>query len=171
VHDSPYTYFPSNEVHLGEISLECSRAGAAAAALWATLQCFPLQAQEGLGAVLRKTRQAALEWAKLFAQSDELQLLTLPSLDIVAFFPKQTDARVSAISAIVHRVFADLMSDAKHPIYLAKMNAKPHLLKQFEDLIWDAPMLTVFRSVLMKPEHLAYVPQLHQRILEALKNG
>ena len=27
-HDSPYTYFSSDELHLGEISLECSRAGA-----------------------------------------------------------------------------------------------------------------------------------------------
>ena len=32
-HDSPYTYFTSGDLHLGEISLECSRAGAAAAAL------------------------------------------------------------------------------------------------------------------------------------------
>ena len=31
-HDSPYTYFTSKELHLGEISLECSRAGAAAVA-------------------------------------------------------------------------------------------------------------------------------------------
>jgi glutamate/tyrosine decarboxylase-like PLP-dependent enzyme len=29
-HDSPYTYFSSAELHLGEISLECSRPGAAA---------------------------------------------------------------------------------------------------------------------------------------------
>ena len=29
-HDSPYTYFSSSELHLGEISLECSRAGASA---------------------------------------------------------------------------------------------------------------------------------------------
>src|SRR6266850_5927895 len=35
-HDSPYTYFSSAELHLGEISLECSRPGASAAALWAT---------------------------------------------------------------------------------------------------------------------------------------
>src|SRR6478736_5690022 len=35
-HDSPYTYFTSAELHLGEISLECSRAGASAAALWLT---------------------------------------------------------------------------------------------------------------------------------------
>ncbi|HEX4946496.1 MAG TPA: aminotransferase class I/II-fold pyridoxal phosphate-dependent enzyme [Blastocatellia bacterium] len=170
VHDSPYTYFTSNELHLGEISLECSRAGAAAAALWATLQCFPLDGA-GLGAVLHKTCQAALAWAKLISESNELQLLTEPSLDIVAFFPKLKDKRVSAISEVTHRVFAALMNDAKHPIYLAKMNAKPHLLKQFDDLIWDAPMLTVFRSVLMKPEHLSYVPQLHERVLEALHNG
>ena len=31
-HDSPYTYFTSAQLHLGEISLECSRPGAAAAA-------------------------------------------------------------------------------------------------------------------------------------------
>jgi glutamate/tyrosine decarboxylase-like PLP-dependent enzyme len=41
-HDSPYTYFSSDDLHLGEISLECSRAGASAAALWATLELFPL---------------------------------------------------------------------------------------------------------------------------------
>ena len=35
-HDSPYTYFSSTDLHLGEISLECSRPGAAAVALWAT---------------------------------------------------------------------------------------------------------------------------------------
>ncbi len=42
-HDSPYTYFSSAELHLGEISLECSRPGAAAAALWATQKLLPLE--------------------------------------------------------------------------------------------------------------------------------
>src|SRR5436853_478226 len=41
-HDSPYTYYTSTDVHLGEISLECSRPGAAAVALWATQRLFPL---------------------------------------------------------------------------------------------------------------------------------
>jgi glutamate/tyrosine decarboxylase-like PLP-dependent enzyme len=41
-HESPYTYFTSTQLHLGEISLECSRAGAAAVALWATQQLLPL---------------------------------------------------------------------------------------------------------------------------------
>src|SRR4030095_12603892 len=40
-HDSPYTYFSSDALHLGEISLECSRPGAAAVALWATHKLLP----------------------------------------------------------------------------------------------------------------------------------
>ena len=40
-HDSPYTYFSSQDLHLGEISLECSRAGASAVALWATQRLLP----------------------------------------------------------------------------------------------------------------------------------
>ena len=41
-HESPYTYFSSGDLHLGEISLECSRPGAAAVALWATQRLLPL---------------------------------------------------------------------------------------------------------------------------------
>ena len=52
-HDSPYTYFTSDQLHLGEISLECSRAGAAAAALWTTLRALPLT-REGLGPAPRR---------------------------------------------------------------------------------------------------------------------
>lgn len=167
-HDSPYTYFTSNELHLGEISLECSRAGAAAAALWTTLQCFPLQAQAGLGQVLRKTRQAALAWAKLIEEREQLRLVLPPTLDIVNFYATTKGQQVSAISGLTHRVFAGLMNDNRHPIYLAKFNAQPKLLQRHQDLIWDEQMLTVFRSVLMRPEHLAYVPTLHERVLAEL---
>src|SRR5437879_33617 len=40
-HDSPYTYFSSAELHLSEISLECSRPGAAAAAIRVTPRRLP----------------------------------------------------------------------------------------------------------------------------------
>src|SRR3954470_3149048 len=85
-HDSPYTYFTSDELHLGEISLECSRAGAAAAALWLTLQVFPLDG-DGLGAILRPGRRAALAWARLIDASDELAVFQPPQLDIVTALP------------------------------------------------------------------------------------
>ena len=73
LHDSPYTYFTSGDLHLGEISLECSRAGAAAAALWLTLQLLPLT-PDGLGAVLAAGRRAAVDWAGLIAESGRLEL-------------------------------------------------------------------------------------------------
>jgi glutamate/tyrosine decarboxylase-like PLP-dependent enzyme len=86
LHDSPYTYFTSDDLHLGEISLECSRAGAAAAGLWLTLQVLPLTA-DGLGAVLRPGRRATLAWASLIEESEELTLFQRPQLDILSYFP------------------------------------------------------------------------------------
>jgi glutamate/tyrosine decarboxylase-like PLP-dependent enzyme len=168
-HDSPYTYFTSSDLHLGEISLECSRAGAAAAALWATLRCFPLAPDHGFGPILRKTRAAAQRWAALIAGSGRLRLVTEPSLDILAFYPlpPNGDRRVSTISRLTHRVFAAGMH-ADDPVYLAKLIVKPPLLASHTDLIWDEPAMTVFRSVLMKPEHLDAVPHLHARVLQEL---
>jgi len=170
-HDSPFTYFTSGDLHLGEISLECSRAGAAAAALWVTLKCFPLESEAGLGAILRKTRKAALEWARLIESSEELRLILQPSLDIINFYAITKGLKASEISALTQRVFEGLMNDAAHPVYLAKFNAKPNLLAKHSDLIWDAPLMTVFRSVLMRPEQLEYAPVLHERVLTALSRG
>jgi hypothetical protein len=79
--------------------------------------------------------------------------------------------RASQITALTHRVFAALMNDATHPVYLAKLIAKPNLLAKHSDLIWDAPMMTVFRSVLMRPEQLEYVPVLHERVLDEISRA
>jgi len=69
-HDSPYTYFTSTEMHLGEISLECSRPGAAAVALWATQRLFPLVPDGDFAQGLANGRAAALDL--------HLALATLP---------------------------------------------------------------------------------------------
>jgi len=61
-HDSPYTYFSSKEMHLGEISLECSRPGAAAAALWATQKLLPLAKGGEFARMLEDCRAAALDF-------------------------------------------------------------------------------------------------------------
>src|SRR5947209_7927152 len=78
-HDSPYTYFTSPELHLGEISLECSRAGAAAAALWTTLQALPLT-RDGLGRQLEASRRAALTLASSLRDDPVVALLVEPDL-------------------------------------------------------------------------------------------
>ncbi len=168
-HDSPYTYFTSAELHLGEISLECSRAGAAAAALWTTMRVLPLEANRGLGPVLARTRGAAVRWAELIQGSDRLRLAMEPALDIVTFYPLvDGEQRVSAISAATQRVFDVLMHDVEQPVYLATLKVSPPLLSGDDALVWDADEALVFRSVLMKPEQLDAVPELHRRVEEAV---
>src|SRR5436190_3835629 len=81
-HESPYTYFTSDALHLGEISLECSRAGAAAAALWTTLRALPLT-RDGLGRHLAAARGAALELAAMLEDDERTELVLRPELDIV----------------------------------------------------------------------------------------
>jgi glutamate/tyrosine decarboxylase-like PLP-dependent enzyme len=168
VHDSPYTYFTSDELHLGEISLECSRAGAAAAALWSTLECFPLEPNAGMGAILAKARAAALRWAGLIRASERLRLVVEPELDIINFYPVPTTSgpvRASEISALTDHIFQTLMDDPDDPIFLAKLIVKQDLLAERDPSIeWDTPTVTVLRSVLMKPEHLEWVPRLHSAV-------
>lgn len=168
-HDSPYTYFTQAALHLGEISLECSRAGAAAAALWATLRVFPLLADTGLGPVQAKCRAAALRWADLIDGSERLATVMRPALDILCFYPVTSSMTASSISAASERVFQGGMADPANPVYLAKMGVSADILGD-AGIEWDEPSVTVLRSCLMKPEHLAEVPRLHERVL-ALATG
>jgi hypothetical protein len=117
-HDSPYTYFTSDELHLGEISLECSRAGAAAAALWLTLRLFPLT-PDGLGAVLRPGRRAALRWSGLLADSDVLDVYQPPELDIVTYLPRADS--LSALDAASGAVLNAGMEDPEDPVFLSTL--------------------------------------------------
>ncbi len=103
LHDSPYTYFTSGELHLGEISLECSRAGAAAAALWLTFRLLP-PAPDGLGRVLAAGRRAALRWAALLQDSACLDLYQTPELDIVCYYPVTSGRTAAAIDTASARV-------------------------------------------------------------------
>lgn len=164
-HDSPYTYFTSKELHLGEISLECSRPGAAAAALWATLQAFPLAREAGLGPVLAACRRAALAFAQALEASPYLHLALAPELDIVAYFPLGGGKTASGISAESQRVFEALMKDPDEPVYVATCRLPRHILAARAPWIeWDQEEATVLRSVLMKPEHAEVVASLVARI-------
>ena len=166
-HDSPYTYFTSEELHLGQISLECSRAGASAAALWLTLQVFPLT-EDGLGSVLRPGRRAALRWADLITESEQLTLYQRPDLDILTYFPT-TDAIGSAaaltsIDAASATVMERGMADASafvatYVVDRAALLARGHGVAQAPD-----GNARILRSVLMKPESELVVVDLHQTI-------
>ena len=164
-HDSPYTYFTSDELHLGEISLECSRAGAAAGALWLTLRALPLQAADGLGPVVAGGLRAARAWAELLDASDELCLYQPPELDILAFWPRPGSASCAAVDAASAALLHAAMNDPS-PVYLSTLRlAAGRLRRRDPALAPDIAEARVLRSVLMKPEHEAYVSTLHRELL------
>lgn len=164
-HDSPYTYFTSEELHLGEISLECSRAGAAAGALWLTLRALPLAADHGLGPILAAGVRAARAWAELIERSDELELYLWPELDILTFFPRPRGASCSAVDAASAKLLREAMADPS-PVFLSTLRvAAERLRRRDPGLAADAPEARVIRSVLMKPEHELFVPTLHRDVL------
>src|SRR3974390_2821176 len=102
-HNSPYTYFSSKELHLGEISLECSRPGAAAVALWATQRLLPLEKGGEFSASLESCRAAALDLYRRLKDDRRFMLGFSPELDILVFAP--TASTVSQASALSRRVF------------------------------------------------------------------
>jgi glutamate/tyrosine decarboxylase-like PLP-dependent enzyme len=162
LHDSPYTYFTSGDLHLGEISLECSRAGAAAAALWLTFRLLP-PSPDGLGRVLAAGRRAALDWASRLIASDTLSLYQPPELDIVSYFPAA--AAMSSIDARSARILQEGMTDPNEPVYLSTLRVTADALgRRHPGILPDADSARILRSVLMKPEHETYVPQLHERL-------
>ncbi|HZD71885.1 MAG TPA: aminotransferase class I/II-fold pyridoxal phosphate-dependent enzyme [Actinomycetes bacterium] len=164
-HDSPYTYFTSDELHLGEISLECSRAGAAAGALWLTLRVLPLAADHGLGPILAAGVRAARAWADLIERSRELRLYLRPELDILTFYPRPGARSCGAVDAASARLLREAMADAS-PVFLSTLRVGSERLRRRDPgLTADVAQARVVRSVLMKPEHELFVPTLHREVL------
>lgn len=170
LHDSPYTYFTSQDLHLGEISLECSRAGAAAAALWLTFELLPPTPQ-GLGKVLAAGRRAALHWADLIETSECLELFQPPELDIVGYFPVTDPACVSRIDESSARILAAGMDDPVDPVFVSTLRvAADRLTSRHPGIARDAESARILRSVLMKPESEGYVDHLHARLEELARS-
>ncbi len=169
-HDSPYTYFSSEELHLGEISLECSRAGAAAAALWATIQVFDLNLGGLMESVMRDCRIAALNFANLISKSDNYHLIEDPQLDIVVYAPLVQSEKLTTdeVSSLSEAIFHEGMQSRDHTLFVSLYKIpSPTLAMLWPSLHITSPTTTVLRSVLMKPEHVSMTQTLMHR-LEAL---
>jgi tyrosine decarboxylase/aspartate 1-decarboxylase len=161
-HDSPYTYFSSAELHLGEISLECSRPGAAAAALWATQKLLPLRKDGEFAQDLQKGTDTALAFYKKLKAGDKFIPAFEPELDILIFVPrpKNESASLTEISAESRRIFEAVAAKNLH-LALAELPAAffPNLPASIRR---DKPTVTTLRSVLMKPEHAQWLDQIHE---------
>jgi tyrosine decarboxylase/aspartate 1-decarboxylase len=157
-HDSPYTYFSSSELHLGEISLECSRPGAAAVALWATQKLFPMKRGGDFAKGLEKCREAAMNLYTRLRDNTCFFTFLEPELDIVVWAPKAS--RISEMSRRSTRLFEDA---ASRDLHLALFTYPTRLIKNIPRSIEvDQKTLTCLRSCLMKPEHLDWGPRIWQ---------
>jgi glutamate/tyrosine decarboxylase-like PLP-dependent enzyme len=162
-HESTYTYFTSDELHLGEISLECSRAGAAAAALWTTLRALPLD-RAGLGRHLAAARGAALEAAAALAGDDRTALVVEPETDIVCVLPAGASAVEAAAAAA--RAFATLAHDGWH---VAQLRLRTEWLRRrHPEVAADAETTVALRCCLLKAGHAAVAGELAAALADHL---
>ncbi len=161
-HDSPYTYFSSDELHLGEISLECSRPGAAAVALWATQRLLPLTRGGEFARMLAASRAAAVELHSRLARDARFVAAFAPELDIVAWTPRARTTSES--SALSRAIFKEAAQRGLH-LALAEL---PVAFFDFgrAGMLADRDTVTCLRSVLMKPEHREWIGRIWE-ILDA----
>ncbi len=163
-HDSPYTYFTSKELHLGEISLECSRAGAAAVALWATQRLLPLVPCGEFARGLAQGRAAALELDRRLRADQRFVPLAAgkPELDIVVWGLRGPSAREANQHA--QEVFD---ACARRGLHLALVQLPRSWLGRRDRDAKRSGVIKCMRSVLMKPEHQAWLPEIWNHLSQA----
>jgi tyrosine decarboxylase / aspartate 1-decarboxylase len=163
-HKSPYTYFTSSELHLGEISLECSRAGAAAVALWATQRLLPLEPGGEFAQGLAKGRRAALELDRRVRGDRRFEALarSAAELDIVVWALRA--ATFVEASERAQRVFD---ACALRGLHLALVQLPRSWFGARDGARDETGTVTCLRSVLMKPEHEAWMGEIWQRLSAA----
>jgi hypothetical protein len=178
-HDSPYTYFTSSELHLGEISLECSRPGASAVALWATQKLLPLVRGGEFATGLEACREAALTLADRLAADSRWFVPFLPELDIVVWAPRAASARLASERS--QRIFTAAANRGLHlalirlPVEYFPSLKEPQgrtavpALPPAESS--DQGMVLCLRSVLMKPEHREWLNQILLRLDAAFRDA
>jgi hypothetical protein len=149
---------------LGEFSLECSRAGASAVALWATQRLLPLVRGGEFARGLEKGREAARRLYGTITAEERFVPGPSPELDIVVWA-----VRAPSIAESSRRAQEVFDAAAKRDLHLALAHLPAGF---FSGAGWRASgegdTVTCLRSVLMKPEHLAWVDEIARRLGEAL---
>lgn len=162
LHDSPYTYYSSDDIHLGEISLECSRPGAAAAGLWATHQMLPPVAGGEFAADLEKSRRSALNLYEKLRNDARFLTFFEPELDIVLFAPKGNSTEEISSSS---KEYFKKAEDNRLYLSLFKYPAKK-VSELWPEVKINSEYVSCLRTCLMKPEHLDWLDRLWERIIE-----
>jgi glutamate/tyrosine decarboxylase-like PLP-dependent enzyme len=161
-HDSPFTYFTSKDLHLGQISLECSRAGASAVALWATQKLLPYDVEGEFARGLETGREAALDMHRRLKADARFAIpIGEPMLDILFWAVK--GATVAESSAKARAIFDEAR---RRDLYLALAELPDRFFPAgtWPDSTGGGVQATCLRSVMMKPEHLTWLDEIWSRL-------
>jgi glutamate/tyrosine decarboxylase-like PLP-dependent enzyme len=163
-HDSPYTYFTSGDVHMGEITLECSRAGASAVALWTTMRMLPPVRGGEFARSLESCREGAMALFDMLHADERCAPLFPPALDIVVWAMRaNTCAEASARAQAVFR------SAAARDVHLALATFPRAMVEPSGAVMtWDAAQVTCLRACVMKPEHREWLHEIFARLRAAM---
>jgi len=165
-HDSPYTYFTSSELHLGEISLECSRAGASAVALWATQKMLPMVKNGEFAQGLSDGRGSALALYHKIHADPRFKTIFAPELDILVWAPNGESA--SQISTRSEELFRRA---AEKNLHLATFKYPSVLLESHWDGVnFDREDVICLRSCLMKPEHYDWIGRIWEILSQVVED-
>jgi glutamate/tyrosine decarboxylase-like PLP-dependent enzyme len=165
-HDSPYTYFTSKDLHLGEISLECSRAGAAAVALWATQRLLPLVPEGDFARGLAAGRRAAQELDRRLRLDPRFEALAAgpPELDIVVWKLRAPSPQQASVDA--QRIFDACAARNLH-LALVQLPQQWFRAAGGSSQPSETELVTCLRSVLMKADHEVWLDRIWQLYSES----
>ncbi len=168
---APYTYHVKERPNIGMFTLEGSRPGAAAAAVWFTHRLCPLHSA-GIGAILGETIATAREFARRLPAETPFEPLCGPDLDIVCFHPKRGDVEsLEEMNRIAEAVYREMSVEAERPPFIfSKFVVDPATAQRAFGVRGETPWVTI-RSVFIKHWlRLGPRPTYLDRAIEALAN-
>lgn len=164
-HDSPYTYFTSDELHLGEISIECSRAGAAAAALWFTNKLFPLKSNEGFGAILSRTMDNTILLKQKIKETNLFSIYIEPETNILTYYPKHE--QTSVISELSNKILRNGIGT--NSLWVATLKIPSDKFKlNHPEVKTDSNQVIILRSCIIKPFSVNWIDVIIDKLIKLL---
>ncbi len=155
-HPAPYAHATDPAPHPGEFTLECSRSGATAVALWATQRLLPLTRGGRFSLALAESLRAAGALDARLRADERFLTLDEPQLDIVVWAPRATLA--SEISTASRTLLQRALARGLH---LSLVDLPAGLLRaHWPQVEFDARHVTCLRSCLVKPEHARWLERI-----------
>ena len=170
---APYTYHVTDKPNIGMFTLEGSRPGAAAAAVWLTNQLIPLN-ESGFGKILSLCQSSARSLYDALLTIESFVPLCEPDLDLLGFYHIGEDTRsLKSINEATEYVYKCLsVENPEAPFILSKFVIDPETAGRIlPNVVLDDDHFTTMRGVFMKHwMSMGEKPTYLDRLIEVLEN-